>query len=186
MAFPGEEFPAREVRRPRRGATVFGPNRIRKPLGPQVMQTFQISAPLSTHFRRVTCAEVGCLSYQYGWRTIVDLSTELGGRQAEYIKTAGRRFTSYIDGNLVNFVFEAGQEGFDQHWQRLPDIPELYLLRQGDWRGNPEGRPPVKYTTPEEWVADFTRHLQKLRESVYQIGEPNGQGIGPRLDNAQR
>src|SRR5258708_32124636 len=58
--------------------------RIPPALPAAAMKTYQIAAPLATHWRKATCEEYGCEQYQHGWQTTVDESTELGQRQGEY------------------------------------------------------------------------------------------------------
>ena len=36
------------------------------------------------------------------------------------------------------FTFEAGQQCFTQH--HVPDRPQFFVVRDGDWRGNPTGQ----------------------------------------------
>src|SRR5258708_39959331 len=50
------------------------------------MKTYQISAPLATHWRPATCEEAECLAYLHGGQTSCDESTELGQRQVAYIR----------------------------------------------------------------------------------------------------
>ena len=130
--------------------------------------TYQIAAPLSTHWRPATCAEVGCGAYRHGWRTPVDPTTDKGAAQAYYIRSvSGRRFVEDRDesGRLV-FTFEPGQQCFTQHQQPLEREP-IYLRRGGDWRGNPTGEQLV-HRRPEHWVEDFTEHQQRLVDRINQ------------------
>ncbi len=127
-------------------------------------KTYQVTAPLSTHFRRATCAEVDCPHYVHGWQTTIDERTELGQEQAHYIRNGARR--QYTEDRnqapgLTVFTFEAGQTCFagDQHHVPL-DRPALYVVRDGDWRGNPTGN--IARRRPDEWVDDFAAHQDKL------------------------
>ena len=83
-------------------------NRIQPAAPPQAYKTYQIVSPLSTHFRPGTCDEAGCLAHQHGWQTAVDESTDMGQRQAHYIrKLSGRRFTERrTELGLTAFTFE--------------------------------------------------------------------------------
>ena len=88
--------------------------RIPPALPPGAFRTYQIAAPLRTHWRPATCAEYECDAYLHGWTSLIDERTELGQAQAHYIRReAGRRFTEERrpDG-LTEFSFEAGQQGF--------------------------------------------------------------------------
>jgi len=126
-------------------------------------KTYRILAPVSSHFRPGTCAEADCPHYLSGWQSRIDESTELGQRQAHYIRReSGRRFTEHRDeAGLTVFGFEAGQKCFGgQHQVRL-DRPELYVVQDGDWRGNPTGRV-RRHANATDWVDDFGEHQNGL------------------------
>lgn len=148
---------------------IIGQNRLQPALGADAMKTYQIVSPISSHWRPATCAEVECPNHLYGWKTVVDLSTELGQAQAHFIKTdTSRKHTSYRtedDGSLVVFLFEAGQTCFEQHQLRL-EVDPLYYVKQGDWRGNPRGIAPRKHSNASNWVDDFATHQQTLADRL--------------------
>lgn len=128
------------------------------------MKTYQLIAPLSTHFRAAACAEVECAGWREGWRTVVDVATDLGKRQAKYIRDkAGRAYRFTKAGTLVTFVFPAGQRCFTEHRVPLEREP-LYIAKEGDWRGNPRGTAPRQHTA-SSWVDDFATHQDKLAEA---------------------
>jgi hypothetical protein len=138
-------------------------NRIGPALPPEHMTTYALKAPLATHFRPATCAQVDCSNWRHGWRTLIDELTELGQRQAHYIrKQAGRAFTEYPDGGITVFEFEPGQECFAQHQRPLEREP-LYLVRGGDWRGDPRGTGARVHASGEDWVEDMQTSLDKTR-----------------------
>jgi hypothetical protein len=127
-------------------------------------QTFQVAAPLSTHWRPGTCAEAGCTAHLHGWQTSVDETTDLGQRQAHYIRhdTTRRHTERRADTGLTVFAFEPGQTCFGgQHRIRL-DREERFLIRGGDWRGNPRGD--RRETTAAGWVDDFGEHQETLAD----------------------
>lgn len=141
-------------------------NRITPGLPVTSMQTYAIRAPLETHFRKATCREVDCPHYLKGWKTVADESTDLGQRQAAYIRhTAGRHFTEErnVEG-VTTFVFPAGQTCFrsGDHQVRL-DRPEIFLKVGGDWRG---------FTTPpqvmraDDWQEDFEEHQAEIADAI--------------------
>jgi hypothetical protein len=145
-------------------------NRLAPPLPAGSMKTYQISAPRATHWRPATCAEVDCAAHVHGWRTVVDESTELGQRQAHHVrKVAGRAYTEHRDeAGLTVFTFEAGQRCFAADSHRLPvGRPEIYVVRGGDWRGNPRGDV-RKHARPADWVDDFAEHQQQLADRLAQ------------------
>ncbi len=138
-------------------------NRIEPAMPPSAYQTYQAVRPTSTHTKPATCQEVDCTAHANGWATTVDTGTDLGRRQANYIRLkAGRRFTFTESGTLVTFNFGPGQRCFAEH--RVPiDRPTLYLKRGGDWRATTV--PAVKMRA-EDWVDDFANHQNKLAEEA--------------------
>jgi hypothetical protein len=141
-------------------------NRI-TPVGPvHAYKTYEIVSPISTHYRDGTCDEAGCLAQQHGWKTTVDEATELGQRQAHYIRTqAGRRFLEErTAAGLTDFTFEPGQRCFATHKVPL-ERPELYVVRGGDWRGNPTGEV-RRHSGADSWVDDFATHQDRIARIV--------------------
>lgn len=131
------------------------------------MQTFQIVAPISTHTRPGTCEEAECPQYARGWRMKLDLATELGQRQAYYIKhDSGRsyRVVEQRDG-LVTLEFAAGQPCFAEHRVRL-ERPEIYRVKGGDHRGNPLKTLTRVHKKPEFWVEEFATHQEKIKTRI--------------------
>jgi hypothetical protein len=135
-----------------------------EPIAPvAAYKTYSLSAPPSTHRRPARCDEAGCDAYQRGWITRCDEVTELGERQAHYIrKLSGRRYTEQRTSvGLTIFTFEAGQQCFDTHTVPLDREP-IYVVRDGDWRGNPSGRRRV--LRAEDWLDDFGNHQLHVAE----------------------
>lgn len=140
--------------------------RIVPAVGAESYQTFEIRRPLATHWRTATCEEVDCPNAERGWRTVVDESTELGQRQAHYIRRqSGRLFREerQPDGTTA-FLFASGQPCFQQHRVQI-GRPELYVVRGGDWRGNPRGLPARQHTRPDLWVEEFGEHQERIAEA---------------------
>jgi hypothetical protein len=140
------------------------PYRVPPALPAAAMKTYQIAAPLATHWRPATCAEAECLAYLHGWQTSVDETTELGQRQAYYIRhDKTRKHTERrAETGLTVFGFEAGQACFAQH--RAPNTrPERFLVTGGDFRGNPLGTPPRVHARPDDWVEDMAESLDEIR-----------------------
>lgn len=142
-------------------------NRLAPRLPAGRMKTYSITSPLPTHWRKATCAEVDCPAYASGWKSLIDESTELGQKQAHYIrKQSGRGFTEQREGALTAFVFEAGQPCFGADAHKLPTgRPELFKVRGGDWRGNPRGESRT-HTRAADWVDDFANHQQALADRL--------------------
>lgn len=141
-------------------------NRITPGLGAQHYKTYRIWRPATPQYwRPATCAQVDCEPHRHGWTTSVDERTELGQRQAWYIRSASARsFSEHRDdAGLTVFTFAAGQSCFrsDEHKVAVEREP-LYLVRGGDWRGNPAGIPARAHVRPSEWVEDFAEHQDKI------------------------
>lgn len=139
------------------GPTLF---RVPPALPVQAYQTYSVRVP-ERHQRPASCAEVGCGAREHGWETLVDEATDLGQRQALYIRGAShRRFAEHRnEAGLTVFRFVPGQTCFDEH--AVQDGPEVYLVRTGDWRGGSLLR---RHTRPQDWVEDFSTHQQAIIE----------------------
>jgi hypothetical protein len=135
------------------------PNRIPPKMPVTAYKTYAVRVPRATHTRAATCEEYGCLHRQRGWVTTVDVSTELGRRQAGYIERgSGRKYRRTDEGTILTYTFPAGQNCFADH--RVQNRPGIYVIKDGDHRGNPTGR---KVTLSERaWVDDFGEHQDKL------------------------
>jgi hypothetical protein len=142
-------------------------NRI-QPLGPaEAYKTYQIRQPVRTHFRPATCAEVECESYAHGWTTTIDAATPTGVQQARYIvDRSGRAFTQARGmGSLVVFTFAPGQRCFAEHKVPLEREP-FYVVKGGDWRGNPRRVPVTQHARSDDWVDDFATHQDQLAQRI--------------------
>jgi hypothetical protein len=147
---------------------IYTPGGMRIPpaLPAGAYRTYQIIAPLDTHFRAGTCEEAHCPAYLNGFRTVVDEATELGQQQAHYIREmSGRRYVEEkTPAGLTEFTFQAGQQCFSPHQVRL-ERPEHFVVRDGDWRGNPTGRR-VEHTAVGFWVEDFAEHQERINNAI--------------------
>jgi hypothetical protein len=134
-------------------------------MGPESYKTFAIAAPLSTHHRPANCEEIDCPDYLHGWRIRVE---GLPPEMVHAAKTSGRRFTELqvADGETW-LVFEAGQRCFKatQHRTRI-DKPELFIVRDGDHRGNPRGTKGRLHQRAVDWQDDFATHQQGLADAI--------------------
>lgn len=127
-------------------------------LAPGAYQTYSIDQPPDT-LVRAACEQAGCVAWARGWQSTIDESTPLGAKQAAYIRTqSGRTFREQrTAAGLTVFVFEARQRCFTDHKTR----PQLFAVRDGDWRGNPTGRV-RQHQRPADWVEDFGEHQLRL------------------------
>jgi hypothetical protein len=128
------------------------------PLGPvQAYQTYEATA----RTRPATCRDVQCAAREKGWQTVVDVGSQLGQRQANYIRLrAGRAFTFAQDGDRVTFTFPPGQQCFRQH--TLP-VGALFVKRGGDWRAVTSE--PVQMRT-EDWIDDQQNTFDRIRTTA--------------------
>lgn len=134
--------------------------RIEPKLPVGAFQTYTIASP---HDRTVktACEEAGCLAWRYGWESQIDESTDLGRRQAEYIRTrSGRTFRELprAGGGVTVFRFEPRQRCFQDHRTR----PESYGVLGGDWRGYTGML--RRHTRAADWVEDFGEHQQRIAD----------------------
>lgn len=144
-----------------------GLNRVKPAMPASAMKTYSIKAPKSTHTRPATCEEVGCVNYARGWVTRIDERTQLGATQAQYIRAqSGRRFREErTPDGLTAFSFYAEQRCFAEHRASLAREP-FYLVRGGDWRGDPRGIGTRQHTRAADWVDDFANNQISLSETI--------------------
>ncbi|PBC71581.1 hypothetical protein BX265_6191 [Streptomyces sp. TLI_235] len=136
--------------------------RIQPAMPAAAYKTYRILAPANTHFRKATCAETNCPHYLNGWQVRVE---GLDPVLLHAARNSGRRYVEqHVREGETWLVFEAGQSCFQvsQHRIRL-DKPELYLVRGGDWRGNPTGEQ-RQHASAADWVEDFGEHQQQLSD----------------------
>jgi hypothetical protein len=132
-----------------------------QPAGPaSAYQTFSIQSRPDQAVRTV-CEQVACEAWRQGWESLIDESTDLGKDQAAYIRMqSGRTFREQrTAAGLTVFRFESGQRCFADHKTR----PELYLVRDGDHRGNPTGRV-RQHTRAQDWVEHVQQDLERFNE----------------------
>lgn len=142
-------------------------NRITPKAGPGSYKTYQLLAPTSTHRRPATCAEFECEAMAFGWVTTVDERTQLGMSQAHYIrKQSGRSFTEdRTETGLTAFTFQPGQRCFAAHTVPVERDP-LFIVKDGDFRGNPRGTRPRQHVNAADWVEDFSEHQDKISREL--------------------
>lgn len=145
----------------------YGSRQVKPNMPARAYKTFQIASPESTHTRPATCEEVECQQYLNGWLMKIDLGTELGQRQAHYIKhQSGRAYTveSQVDG-LVTLRFRGQQDCFQAHRVKL-DRPEIYRVKGGDYRGNPLKTPTRVHKNPDHWVEEFAENQEAIKQAI--------------------
>lgn len=144
----------------------FG-QRVRPKMSPGAYRSFEVRSPLATHYRNATCREVECQHYLGGWTSPIDVATEQGRKWAVAIRRSGRRYTYEQSGTIVTFRFSPGQICFQAPHKVPVGRPELYVVRDGDWRGNPTGRRDV-VTRPSEFVERMAENLDVLNSALRQ------------------
>lgn len=148
----------------------FGLNRVAAQLPEHTMKTYGLSAPIATHRRRATCAEVRCERQARGWRTLLDVSVPEHAAAANWIRLhSGLSYSLDVNGDAVTFTFSAGQTCFDGlnglHTVALEREP-FYFVRGGDWRTSlHERRNSAVLMRAEDWVDDFANHQQGIADA---------------------
>ena len=146
-------------------------------LTPDQTRTYQIVAPLPTHFRPATCEEVDCAAWRNGWITTVLPGTpehaQVLALRGRYSMIKGRRQLNdptnpdsgwFVDpthaaneDGTVSFQFTAGQPCFRraQHRKSLQREP-FYRVRDGI-------SAPISRRS-RDWVNDFATHQQTIAD----------------------
>lgn len=127
---------------------------------PTPHRTYQILAPLDSHWRAATCAETDCDAYAYGWRTTLDETTRLGHNQAAYLRADTRHHTeTRDDAGLTVFTYPPGQPCFLADDHRVPlDRPEILRVVTG-YGTQLDGALDLR---PADWVEDFADHVDQI------------------------
>ncbi len=127
-------------------------------------RTFSILMPTETHWRKATCREIDCPRFLKGWKAQVEVMTP---QQIHLIKAAKYRYRELrVALGETWWLFEAGQTCFQADLHRIQlGKPELFVVRDGDWRGNPRRTPTIRHKRPEFWVEQFSEHQAKLAKA---------------------
>lgn len=133
-------------------------------MGPEAYKSYVISQPLATHWRPATCEEVNCPDWQHGWKVRVE---GLSAENLHTVRHCGRRFSELpVTEGETWLIFEAGQPCFRVSQHRAPvGRPPLYLVREGDHRGNPRGTKARLHQRADSWRDDFAEHQQTLADA---------------------
>lgn len=138
---------------------------------PRAYRTFRVVAPVSSHWRRVSCAEYACADWTNGFFIDIDTSTDLGMAQYEYLskKDKSRKgIMQRMTWTIVRFTYPPGSRPFDgnahEHYHPI-GRPPYYLVHDGDWRGNPTGFKRF-FQRPEDWVDMSANHQDQLAHNV--------------------
>ncbi len=132
-------------------------------------KTYSMRRPLKTHWQPATCEDVDCHAFLNGWATVVNEGSELGQAQADYIRhdRTRRHAEERTAEGMTRFVFPAGQVCFRQSEHRQPLFKDpVFLVKGGDWRGNPRGVKTVVHRNGENWQEDFAEHQDRLKTLI--------------------
>jgi hypothetical protein len=143
-----------------------------KPAGPvSAYKTYAMNRPHDTHSRPATCEEIDCDFWRHGWVTTLDISTTEGQFHFETAKAASRTrpySLQRVTDHLLKLLYKPGTPCFKASQHRVPvERPSIFVVRDGDFRGNPTGRRRVRRA--EDWVDDFANHEDRL-ETARQRG----------------
>lgn len=121
----------------------------------QLLQTYSIRSPRSTHTRAATCEEIGCRAFTVGWTTRVPTGSSFEGT----VRACGRRWSACVtDGAETVFTFAPGTECFRSSTHRVPlDRPEIYIVRAGMEPGR-------RHTRAADWAEDLAEHLARVEK----------------------
>jgi len=141
-------------------------NRLPPALPAGAYKTYQLLAPVSTHYRLATCAEVNCEAYRYGWA----ITVFAGSDDEQVLRRAGRQFLAEDAGDgFIRFVFPQGQPCFRVSTHRIAlEREPLYFVRRGTWVRDPNERLPVlrRHVNGDDWAEDFGEHQQCITDRV--------------------
>lgn len=118
---------------------------------------YRIVRPRATHTKAASCEDADCQAYRGGWVSAIDEASELGQRQAHYIRTrSGRGFTeeSGADG-LTRFAFAPGQACFGEH--RVDVEREPFFVRHST------NRTTLRHRSAADWRDDHATEVDRLR-----------------------
>lgn len=132
----------------------------------QAYETFSIIRPRGQAFwRSATCDEVNCERKANGWRTVLDLNTLAGRRQATWIvDKSGRHGSIERAGDVITMTFAAGQDCFEQHKVAIEREP-LYVVRDGTATRPLAGGRTYRHATGALWVENMQEDLDKVRRA---------------------
>lgn len=108
------------------------------------------------------CPERHCGHWAHGWVTALDVSTELGQKQARYIiDQSGRHWKAQQDGSKVQFFFLPGQQCFTDH--RIPLEREPLFTFKHSHLVTAERATVIN---GREWLDRFGQNQLNLKETI--------------------
>lgn len=143
-----------------------GPFRVAPKLPTGFYKTYRIAAPVSTHYRIATCAEIECKAYMEGWTY---KKSDLERENLLYIVThAGKRFREMqlADDPEMYLVFEPGQVCFQARTHRISlERPQFFFAGRGDFRSFSHRRA-TQFDRGDQWAESFAHHQDIINRVV--------------------
>lgn len=143
------------------GAMIFAPD-----LMPDQVKTYEIEQELV----EVTCEDAFCHDYLFGFVTRVDETTDLGQRQAHFIRHDKSRehLEESDESGLTRFTFPPGTKCFappDRPRHTKPQEGTERLLEYvGDWRGVAGSF--IEHDRAEVFLQSWAEHQQRLKDAI--------------------
>lgn len=142
-------------------------NRVAPKLSNDRMQTHTILAPLQTHWRKATCEEVACKPFLEGYGVpLKGLDADDLALLESFIKVHKMKASKVeITDGEWHYWFAPGQRCLraSSHVRRL-DREEIFLVRNGDWRGTDPTQDPITFSSADSWADHLGTHLDKFKE----------------------
>lgn len=141
-------------------------NRVEPKLPASAMRSHLILAPEQTHFRAATCEEIQCPQFLKGYGVpLKDIDAEDLGLLRSFIETYKLKASRVeIKDGEWHLWFEAGQRCLRASTHRMRiEKPEIFVVRDGDHRGNPLGTDPIIFSGADAWADSLQTNLDKLR-----------------------
>ncbi len=136
-------------------------NRWEPVLPVTAMQTYSISQPLSTHWRKATCKEVNCEHMEKGWRTTVQTNSDDEALLVRAIRAWKLNAIITHENGFTTYTFTPGQECLKRNAHRVQIGREsVHVQRDGDWRGNPGQQQTMR---AEDWLDSFMNSTDKVQ-----------------------
>ena len=138
-------------------------NRPTPGLPAHMMQTHAILAPIETHWRKASCEEVQCEAFLKGWGVP---AKDLDEQDLALLKSCGRSYSEIeIKDGEWHYWFPPGQPCFRASTHRIRlDRPELFVRRDGDWRGNPRKTEPQLFSSADAWADSLRTNLDAIEK----------------------
>lgn len=128
---------------------------------PRRFKTHAIRAPLATHFRIASCAEIECTAYREGWNYHKQTMSDI---QLYTVTHSGRRWREMnIAPGFTYIIFEPGQRCFETHRVSV-GRPEFFFIGRGDSRVFQTNK--ATQYKPNDFVDEWANHLDKIAKRI--------------------